>query len=783
MEEFINTERYITPYLAEQCLKIGGLINKYFTGNGFTSASSNIPNESGKPDILIVPNIATAKDKRGGNGRGKYGFAKGKRVLYFYSGSKEIARHDYSDIDLIVCVADSYLYKELYKIPCRYILLDEHHTAKIQSGLRINLYKLFEVLKHKKNVSFVTATPYQNDTPKVVIKNTHEFFNKTKKVNVSVCHKTTIKELKKCLDELKTKKGRILIASNEARKVHQILKDLDVNEVRLMTGDNFRKSFFKRSKVIVNNTADITIMTTSAFEGHDVDDENTSVFVFQNYKNKAVQFLDSQIIQALGRVRNKPNMLHINWGGGFGGGISNTTIKYQNELEEICDAYCRLFNNNQKKQLNNTNRKKESFESEDFKISYKNNKIRLGDVRKFIVFDDYNFENEKKRIAKVNYIACDVLRSKLNIHKNGLNDKYFNERGYKIERYNVMPYDLSFKTIPNTIKTKTLIHNRNINPDYISKSELINWSFDFEKKDDFKKVFDLLKKHLNEKMPNHLDYFFSNYKGMDQEIDENYAIAKERHKDKVENKEESENEKPIRDVIEKRVFEMIKCFIRFTPPTNKIRGFRNFTSFALSSSHIIKNIASKFNLPFEVYDVTALAPSVIQALVGDEKRDVYESGENRKKSKIKINTYLNSIYKDVRNSEKVFNKLKETNFSSRSLQYLKDNIYKSGISGLLLNTYTFYEKQIIKEATRKIDSKHLTITRHDEIIVFFKDTDNETFERLKYEYALELSKIECLGRDDWFGFVPKDEHKEIPKIENIKTPELYPNSNQYTMTF
>ena len=767
MHEVVSQGEWITTELAEYCLKTGGLINKLFTGNGFTFASSNIPNTSGKPDILIVPNIATARDKRGRNGRGKDGFARGKKVLYFYSGSTDKVRNDYSNIDLIVCVADSYLHKELYKVPSRYTLLDEHHTAKIQSGLRVNLYRLFEVLQHKKNVSYVTATPYINDIPDITIKNTHERFTVKKDIHVSLSHKKTMEQLKKCLSELKPNE-RILIASNEARKVNSVLNELEVKEVRLMVGDGFRESFFNHSTVKINNTAPITIMTTSAFEGHDVDEVNTSVFLFQNYADKHVQYLDSQIIQAFGRPRKKPKYLHLNWSGGRGGGVSATTIKYQNELEQVCDAYCKVFNKKQTKFFNNgaSNDKKESFESENFLFSYKGSKIRLGAVRSFIVYDDFNFKNERKRIAKTNYIACDVLRTKLNIHKNVLNTKYYNERNYNIIQYNDLPCDLKFKPVSNSTKTKNLIHNRNINPDYISKRELVNWSFNFDKKDDFKKVYKILKEHLQEDTPPRLNKFFNVFNGFDDLFDKCNAL----------------NGGKDRKTLESNVFEIVKSFIGYGRPSKKIRGFRNFTAFTVTSPRVTEHIYKMFGLKQYVKDITACAPSVLQRLAGEPRRDVYDKGVNRKKSKKKINMYLNWIYEDVKYSEERFRELQKYNFSDKTLELLKSQFYKTGVSGLFLNTYTFYEREIIKQAVRIIDKQHLTITRHDEINVYFDDVTDDEFKRITDGYDEQLSKINCLGVNNWFGYEQKE--TKILDAGAVKNePILYPKTIQYALQF
>ena len=786
MEEIVtNPHKHITSELVDYCLKIGGLIDKVFTGNGFTTAYSNILNSSGKPDFLIVPNIQTAIDKKGNSEFNKYG----KKVLYLHSESSDKLQSDYSNIGLIVCVADTYYHKELYKIPCRYTLLDEVHTAKIQSDFRPTLFNLFDVLRTKQNVSYVTATPYINDVANVKIINTHHKFTETKNVYVSNSYNRTVQEISKQLEELKTKKGRILIASNEAKKIVQVLKDLNVDEVDLMTGKGFRRSFCKYySKKKITKDARVTIMSTKAFEGHDVNDENTSVFVFQNYNAQNCQFLDSQIIQALGRVRNKPKYLHINWSGTNGKNYTNFVVDNQNNIEELCNIYCKVFNKQQKKQLEEGDKKDErqSYEGDNFVIKHKGKSIRLGDIRNYIVYDDKEFGVKKVREAKTNYIACDVLKTKLNIFENGLNEKYFNERGYNIINCDKKPFDKKLRNVSHKIKVDNLIHNRDINPKYISKKELIRWSFDIDSKGDFIGVYRKLKDYLQDNMPCRLDYFFKDFTSMDDAINDTLSIVKAHYK-------KIKKAMPCEESLRSAIFEIILNLIKGNRPTPKIRAFRNYNVFAVTSDYIKDHISNKFDLKVKRFDITACAPTMIQALAGDEKHNVYDVGENRKKSKTKIVSALNSIHNDqgkkAKWSEQLMRDVIQKYFNEKSSQLIKDRYYKSGISNLFFNEMIYHENLFIQQAIRKIDQwsdrKHIVTTKHDEISIYFEGIDDETFERLSYDYGEILSKEQYLGFDNWFGFVPKTETLEIKtlEIENTKTPELYPNSNQYTMTF
>ena len=796
MYEFINTERWLSSDLVERIAKLGGnlLVDKERTGIGLSTGASNIPKTIIAPDVIIVPNIRTAKSKRKDyDNRGM--FAKGKEAIFFYSGSGQLALEDYSKVDLIVCVADSYLHKKLYEIETRYIFVDEDHTTKIDSGLRENLYWLKERLKDKTNVTYFTATPYQsnNHLPDVVIRNTHSSHLESKSVYVSHCYERSLKELERCYNALKNNE-RILIASNEARKINDILERLDVNEVRLMSGSKFRKSFFSslssKRNVIVNDTASVTIMTTSAFEGHDVNEDNSCVFVFQNHASKVVQFLDEQSVQALGRVRNKPKYLHVNWGEGNVLPYSNTILNFQNDLEAIADVYCNLFNRKQEKSLHNPDEDKESYEGDNFKISYKNHKIKLGAIRRFIVYDDSIFNLENKRIAKVNYIACDVLRSKINIHKNGLNEEFFKRRGYKIISYDDKPHSLNLSKTNNVTKVRNLIHSRKNNPEYISKSELIRWAFDFNTKGDFIKVYKILKKHLKEDMPSHIDYMFKDFTSIQDIQDNCKSIQDHSFKLKLEASPTKSKEPINRKVLDDNVLIIFKCFLKWQVPPKKIRAFRDYNAFAVTSDSVQKHIGSLFNLRMWSPDITSCASTIIQALAGDEKHSVYDVGANRKKSKIKMNMALNFIYRDEKYSEQLLRDVIKPNFLDKSYQLIKGNFYKSGISGLFLSIYTLHEREIIQMAYQNIkddNGDNLVVRKHDALNVFFKNIDDDDFKRVTYQYEKNLSRINYLGFDDWFGFVPNEELDtlyEVPEeIAVTKSPELYPNTIQYTMSF
>ena len=102
----------------------------------------------------------------------------------------------------------------------------------------------------------------------------------------------------------------------------------------------------------------------------------------------------------------------------------------------------------------------------------------------------------------------------MNISSDGLNEHYFNTRGFVLNEYEDKP--TSVKKIPPAgiiKKTKNLIYNREHNPDYISKSELVKWCFDIDITAPILKIYSLVKEYLKEDTPTRLDKFFSSFIG------------------------------------------------------------------------------------------------------------------------------------------------------------------------------------------------------------------------------------------------------------------------------
>jgi hypothetical protein len=167
---------------------------------------------------------------------------------------------------------------------------------------------------------------------------------------------------------------------------------------------------------------------------------------------------------------------------------------------------------------------------------------------------------------------------------------------------------------------------------------------------------------------------------------------------------------------------------------------------------------------------------VIQGLAGVSKKDVYQKGVGRKQSKRKINTLLNSIYKRNRTSERALSELRKTNFCNESIEYIKDVFYGTDKSDLIINTYSYYEREIINQAVRMIkgyiNNDTLLIVRHDEINVFYSDETEESIQILQNGLGQILANIECLGFKNWFGY----EHKiEGIKSESIQTKKQTEN--------
>ena len=92
--------------------------------------------------------------------------------------------------------------------------------------------------------------------------------------------------------------------------------------------------------------------------------------------------------------------------------------------------------------------------------------------------------------------------------------------------------------------------------------------------------------------------------------------------------------------LKDEIFSIIVSFIKISRPQEKIRAFRNYNPFTSVGSVVIDYLSSLFGMRKISFDITACASTVIQALAGCERKDVYEVGAKRKDSKIKINRLL-----------------------------------------------------------------------------------------------------------------------------------------------
>lgn len=742
-----NNERYITTDVVESCLEIGNVIDKVYTGNGFTTAYSNLINLTDKPDLLIVPNIKVAQGKRY-----EKTFARGKKVLYFYSGSDTKLPKDLSRIDLIVTVADSFLYKRLDKFDYRYILLDEHHTAIVQTTFRSKLVELFEVLKHKDNVSFVTATPFDLGEVDVTINNTHPYFNKNKVLNISNSYNATI-------ERIRNTKGRIILASNEAVFMCDVLSHIDENEVNLMCGDGLRASLLKRKILKVNKNARVTIMSTASFEGHDIYTEDTSVFVFQNTKAKHVQFLDCQIIQALGRVRVKPKHLELVWlSKSYGAPLitSEAIGEKYTDIKDICAKYCKVYNG----------RTERSTESDNFQFRYKGGLVRLGSVRDFVAFKDV----KNDRVAFVNEKACDVFIKKVKQFylDTEFNSHYYNTRGYNLSYYDEVqtPPSEIVKMSPSE-KARKLCLNYINNPEYISINEVIRWSFQKNKdsRNALSTVYTALCENLTRKeIPKRVHAFFKNYENMNEIVNRCISLYS-----KDEMKEKERNGLNI-EILEEYIIDVVFCLLKYSEPARKIRGFRNYNSFASVGTRIHNEIAPMFDMVATSFDLPAFAPTAIQILAGDAPVNLYDEGENRKKSKVAINKAFNSIYLRSKTGQRAMSLLKHNaRIGTKTVNYLKENFYNNGISSKLINAWTYHERELINIALDKIKYSFgevsFSVTRHDEILTFH-DKDNN----LNTMVQNLINEIEYLGYNNWFKSpqpTGQKAKKEVKKMKNV----------------
>lgn len=730
MRKLINKNEYLTTDLIAQCFEKGKVnyVDKVVTGNGFTTGFADLRAEFGKVNVLIAPNQSVIKDKEAEHKNGT--FANGKRVAFVYEGQG--LKGSLTNYDLIVLVSDSFVnYSYILKGNVTYLMVDEFHSAIIQSSFRYKLKKMiFTIDENFKDcaVSFVTASPLLFSNITIQIENHYTFekdLHTSNDLNESIL---------RCAAAIKRGK-RVLLFTQDAAIVKRILKEAQRNDFKLIAGISFTTTLLSKECYTLNNYSNIIIASSAGFEGWSDYSIDGEVFIYMNLGNSQNTFLGANIYQAIGRLRKGYKYAEICITEIGGGGFPNRNIS---DLNEKIDKLINIDNVSiERKQSNN------------YFFTYKGNKVMAQDLSQFIY---YKRDKEKYKILK--YKHANNVHDEINKIDTRLKvyTEYFKTR--KVNLVNI-DIDISKKRITSRIKREQRVFNICQN---ITENNL---------QENFKDFF-----FKSQNPENKIKYYIEEIETMQEaaynlgiSIPDNYETLKNYfleggHYEELKalmiklKKEWGESARDIREAVksfDETIFEYsldvaIGIMMEEFKPNHV--AHRDYNKLTLIGIDLIEFIAGKLGKPLIEIDIKNCFPRIVYALNGLElPKDFY--GVNRQKNKIKVNVSLNSFGLDrtkkgseSRQKADAKRKLKRAGLDPICIEWLIDKHFNNKFKGDFFNFLAYHEKCLISSARQMLEVYNPNVKmyrRHDSLVCF---------EQINYS---ALNAFEFLGFKGWFN--------------------------------
>ena len=624
MRKLINKHKYLTSDLISQCFEKGRInyVDKVITGNGFTTSFADLRPEFGKVNVLIAPNQSVIKDKEAEHKKGT--FAAGKRVAFVYEGQG--LRGALTNYDLIVLVSDSFVnYSFMLKGNVTYLMVDEFHSAIIQSSFRYKLKKMmFTINDDFKDcaVSFVSASPLLYSKIDIEIEN----FN----VKDKILHTSNDlnESILRCVESIK--QGRkVLIFTQDAAIVKRILKEAQRDDFNLIAGISFTTTLLSKDCYKLDKNSNIVVSSSAGFEGWSDHSNNGDVYIYMNLANSHNTFLGANIYQAIGRLRNGYNYSEVCITEIGGGGFPNKNIT---NLEEKIDKLISLdYVPIERKQSNN------------FVFSYKRDKVMAKDLKEFIYYkrEGHKYAIEKYTFANDVHNEISKIDNRLKIY-----NEYFNTRNVELVD---IDQDISKKRITSRIKREQRVFNicenirennlqenfndfffKNFNPEdkikyYVNEIEVMQ-AVGFNLGIEVPSKFEVLKNYLSNG-------------GYYEELKQLLIDIKKSWGDSA--KDIRESIKSFDETIFKYTID-VAIGISLERFEYNMVGHRDYNKLTLIGIDLIEFIGSKLGKDLTEIDIKNCFPRIVYALNGfDLPNNFY--GDDRQKNKVKVNVALNSF--------------------------------------------------------------------------------------------------------------------------------------------
>lgn len=739
---YVNKHERLQPGLVNQCFVPNQykLVDKVLCGNGFTTSFLKIqPTFSSQCNIIIVPNRQVILDKQK---QYDLGLIDTKNRIGFIYGETENGMYhsdqvDFQSYDVLMFVADSFINKlDLIKANenrIEKVLIDEAHSILIQSTFRDKLKGFIPLVKNVLPASAivaVTATPLLNQKADIIINSTLIY---KRSVNVSENQTKCFERAKKLIDEGKN----VIIASNNSRLISRFANG-GVLDANFKIGKTLKGKLVELTVLQQNDKSHLTILSSSGFEGFDVNNGKNHIFIFEDRSRDEQTFFAANIIQIIGRSRKGTNSIW--W--------CRNTHSEGRKSYKINDVLNKLLS------------RKIPIEK---KVSDKNYKL----LRDFSYQSKSKLLNEGQFLLEFDNIKWRLYNEMQLVDNSGINVNadLFNKRGFDINLINEGSSRLPNTKISEAKKEKFILLNRDYIKTYNVYNGLYCKVYEFKTTREAKEY---LKTYLRRKYwavnPGDLEYtnsenvaleFLSNktlFNDFSTEIFNNYRRYK-RQKEGSATKDYLEKIKSLEENIQSILIRLILMFVneKVSLP-KKERVWRDYSLVSETSIKVIEFVSKAFYRKMFEFDIRNCNSRILYAVCGVPfPKDFY--GKNKEK-KNKINTILNLLWYDSRSRTKLnkseqkkkrVNQLKQLGFDRRVIDFLINKFFEKDKSALF-NFCSYHEKKIIDQLRTDLkntitEEKNIGfIRRHDSIIAFGDFTPPENV----------LNDFEYLGQKGWF---------------------------------
>lgn len=763
MQTYHYEGKYLPIHLIEECFyQRLSYINKSLTGNGFSSGFLKIPPT--KPfhsNMLIVPNKEVIKSKQEAyNNILAYGGSetlKNLKSTIFLYGDISSDKLEFSKHDNIVIIAETFLnYIDRFKENSHLIdkvLIDEYHSFLIQSNFRDSLVgfvgKVVNTLEHSQVVC-LTATPMLFQDIDVTLR--------PKKLEYRDIHITTNQEKAfKRLKDLLANGERCVVAIQDVRLIKHLTDRNGRLEANVKVGKSLMRKIVQNVELVRNKESNLTIVSSSGFEGFDVENGINNVFIFEDRKFDHQTFYPQNIIQIIGRSRQGVD--YIEW--------------------------CRMPN---AERVNITDKEKLEKQMQSTKISAEKKMTdkNYSDIPKY-----YDIIQDEKTGLIIGFtfkeIKYNLDKELIDADRNGIEamyKEYFLERGFTLVNLNEGHRRLKLRSVGH----KKAFENLKLNEDTIKLYSLMEGLkvdvYSKESLAQYKKAFEVFLRQkywhfdtLPFDVEFHLtDEIIASYSDLENELflysilsDEELInqdveiIKKEAIKSKLgeldkRSKEFLQWREDLLENVKDRYIRLLLTFSqRYIRLPKKIRNSRDYNLFTENNLVLIDTVADMFKHSFIEFDIVSCNIRIIYAYLGlTLPGNFYGEAKKHKKG---INSLLNRLSSDVPKAnnwdEKNYRKMRikemrKYGFDERVISFLINKFWDKSVDAVF-NFCAYHEKQIIEKVTKEIrmGNDNGIIRRHDSILYFGTPND----EQVKAVYDFEYLGVKGWFIDDKFDLI------------------------------